>query len=272
VGYQLQYRNDQSEWQLAANVFKRVPPYRFERGLLVADRASGVELLAELPVTWAASAYVKDKLQLGFEATEREPFATAGGVLWPAPARTWIVGPSLGFHRTQLLPGRGQQEMSAKIGTSDRTFGASVGFFHGDMTYVGRFYLPNPRSTLNVAGLVSYVTGADYTRAHVEQTIGLAEVRYELRLADQLFPRLAWPALHMGPVYLDAGYQMRDVISGPSNGVDARDQINVQLRNTGLLTRNFTYDLTAGNRTYIGGGNPSDWYLQAKVHFRALPF
>ncbi|MBI5834559.1 MAG: PD40 domain-containing protein [Armatimonadetes bacterium] len=272
MGYSMQYRNDQSDLQLAANIYKRVPPYRLERGLLVADRVSGVEVLAELPVTWAASAYVKDKLQLGFEAAEHTPFATAGGVLFPPPARSWIVGPSLGFTRTQLLPGVGQQELKAKIGTSDRTFGASLGFFHGDLSYVGRYYLPNPRGTVNVAGLVSYMTGSDYTRRHAEQTIGLAEVRYEYRLCDQLFPKLAWPAVHIGPVYLDAGYQMRDVISGSSVGIDARDQVNVQLRNSGFLTRMFTYDLSAGNRTYLGGGNPSDWYLQAKVHFRTLPY
>ncbi|HAZ64122.1 MAG TPA: hypothetical protein DCZ72_11010 [Armatimonadetes bacterium] len=271
-GGQVQYRNDSSPLQLTANVYRRVPPYRFERGVLVADSESGATLQANLPLSMARNAYAKDKLRFGFQAAYHYPLSTAGGELRPAPRAAWVVGPSIGYERTQLLPGTGQQELRARLAFSRKELGADLTYTQANLAYIGRFFAPTPRQTFNLSGMVTWFDGTDYSRREIDQALALVDARYEWRVADQVLGGKLWPVVHLGPTYVEGGYLWRNHLSGVGGGLDERDALYFQVRQNGLITRHGSYDLVGGNRTYIGGGGGNEWFFQFKIGWRPMPF
>jgi hypothetical protein len=271
--YAVEYLNDQTPLHLGVRFAKQVPALRGERDALVAETTEGAELLAELPLTLSRNAYAKDRLSFGFEALDHRPFATAGGALYPPPQPTLVTAPSVALRRTQLLPGRGDQEVSAKLTRADRFWGGDLAFTSAKLSYTTRRWAPSPRQVARVGGALQWFDGQDYSRTQVTQTLGTGELGYQCRVADQVLSRYTWPYVHVGPVYFDASYQTRAGISGQTRGLDLRDRFRAEMLNSGYLSRNFAYDLKAGQTTYIERGRaPVDWYLQVTFKMRDLPF
>jgi len=268
----IEYLNSQTAFTVGARAFRIVPPLRGERSALVAETSSGFELLAELPVATGQNAYIQDKLQFGFEFSDHEPFATVGGVLRPAPAGAKIAGPSVGYKRTQLFPGRGNQELEVKLSQSDKMYAADLDFWQLDLLYLAKLYAPTPRHVLSVGAAFNLFDGQDFTKTQVQNYLVTGELRYDWRIADQVLSRYTWPYLHVGPVYLTASYQLRDQLNGNSAGVDLRDRARLELSNEGYLTRNFVYNLRLGPTFYTGSNSATDWRAELRFDWRELPF
>lgn len=275
----LAYLNDQTAFSVGASVFRRIPPVRGERGALVEEAVSGFELLAELPITVGQNAYSQDKVQFGYEWADHRPFGTQGGILRPAPVAGKIAGPSIGYSRDQILPGLGDQELSAKLTRSDRIVGADLDFWHLNVLYAGRFFAPTPRAKVAFAANVDYHEGDDLalnaagTARQVvnQQWLLTSELRYDWRFSDQFLSKELWPYVHFGPSYLSASYQMRELMHGQAAGADLRDRFTLQCRNNGYLSRLATYEVAAGPTFYVDGGK-TDWTLTLRLDWRNLPF
>ncbi len=272
ITYEIHYLDDQSPLRVGANVFRRVPNPRGERGALVAETSEGAELLAEWPLALTSNPYVQDKLIFGFEVAQHTPFGTAGGVLRPPPASAWIIGPSIGWRRVQLIPGSGDQEVLIKFTRADDLFGSDLSFVKADGLWARRFFAPNPRSTVTAGVALDWFDGRDFTHSEVEHLLLAAEARYDLRLADELFSRHTWPYLHVGPVHLTASYQLRELVNGTAGGADLRDRFTLELTNEGYLSRHVVYLVRAGQRWHLGGNNESDTYIGISFDFRELPY
>jgi hypothetical protein len=270
--YEAIYNNDASDAHVSFEFFRKVPPLRGQSNALVAEVSQGFEALAQLPVAWTDNAYAKDVLQWGVEAADHIPFATSGGVLKPPPVAAWIVGPSIGFKRVEILPGTGSHQLEGKATVAVHGMGSDLGFANVTASYVGQYWFPDPRHTLNLTVYGNWFDGEDFTRTQSTQLLGIAQLNYAWRMWDQLDARHTWPYVDIGPCTFNAGYQPRTVLSGSPQGVDARSQLQIYFDNTGWLSRLFTYELKAGNLTYIGGNNRSDWWVQVILHFRNLPF
>ena len=266
------YLNSQTTFNVGANVFRRVPPLRGERGALVAESSTGFEMLAELPIATGGNAYVQDKVKFGFEFADHQPFATVGGVLRPAPSGRKVAGPSVGFERTQLFPARGSQEMSVKVTQSEKMFGADLDFLSIEALYLLHLYAPNPRQVVSLGAALSMFDGQDFTLTQVQNWLATAEVRYDWRLADQVLSRYTWPYLHVGPVNLSASYQFRDQINGNPSGLDLRDRARLEVTNEGYVSRNFTYQVRLGPTFYTGSNSGTDWRAELRFDWRELPF
>ncbi|MCC7494758.1 MAG: PD40 domain-containing protein [Fimbriimonadaceae bacterium] len=272
IGFEAGYTNHQTQFQVGANFFRRVPPLRGERNALVAETALGFELLAELPIVVGHNAYSQDKLQFGYEMAERQPFATIGGVLRPAPQGAKIGALSIGYDRSEVLPGIGEQTARVKITRADHGFGSQLDYFNTDLTWVGRFYAPSPRAKLSTGINLNWFDGEDFTKAESQRWLLSGEVRYDWRLCDQLRSRYTWPYLHVGPVEVSAAYQLRELINGTATGADLRDRFSLELRNRGYLSRHAAYEFRAGPTIYIGQRSQPDWIAQFKIDLRDLPY
>lgn len=272
VAYQLQYYNDQTPVRAGINVFRRVPPFRAERGVLVAEVSEGAEILGELPIAIGSNPYANDKIRFGYEYADHQPFKTAGGVLRPRPRPAIIAGPSIGYRRQQLLPGIGDQEINAKLTRADTRFGSTLNFVSMNATWAAHFFGPDPRRQFGVGAGLNYFDGEDFTRAEIQSWILSAEARYDWRLCDEVLSRHTWPYLHIGPVSFTTSYRMRELINGIPGGADLRDRFQIGLTNRGYLTRHFVYELNLVENLYIGSGDRTEFLGTIRFEFRDLPF
>ncbi|MBI2302131.1 MAG: PD40 domain-containing protein, partial [Armatimonadetes bacterium] len=271
LGWQVAYRNDQTAWRTAINFFRRVPPVRAERGVLVADSSIGTEVLAELPISFG-NPYAKDRFKLGFEYADHSPFKTAGGVLVPPPIHAVVCGPSIGWERNQIFPAVGSQHLEAKLTQSLRALGAQISFTTGTLAWNASLFAPNPRMVLGTAANLYYFEGRDFSRSKSQQLASAAELRYDWRVGDQFLSRYTWPYLHIGPTYLSASYQLRSLLKGNGSGLDLRDSAEIGLTNRGYLSRQGEYQLQLVERWFLGGGSRSEFLALLRFQWRDLPF
>lgn len=269
--FQLSYVNDQRQTGLGINVFQRVPPVRLERGVGVYDRARGVELLARRPVAPSRSPFVKDVYSLGLEVAHQEPIAVAGA-LAPGPTSAQVNSLSLRWRRDALLPGTGSYTYLGKLDRADQALGSDVNFTKGQVAYVRRWQVPNPRRLLTVGLQLDGFQGQSLDGFEMDRVTFLGQLRYDWRILDQVYQD-GWPYVYLGRLFLRASYANLSLVSGQTGGMSLPDEARVELENTGWITRGWSYKARLGERmSFARGRSQSEFYTDFSVEVHDLAF
>lgn len=266
----LEYWNDENRHSWGLSFFREVPPGRIDRNTLVFDRSQGGELFWRYRVVLTASPYVKDEFSLGYRREDRTPLASLRPLV-PPPQGAQVGSLTGRWERQFFRPTRSIGIVGVHLTRGDERLGGELNFTRLLGSYAERFWAPDPRRRLSLAGQVEWFNGDLFTRRRAARALGQAEAAWEWRFANQVLPQ-GWPFLYGGRAFLTLRYQWRGLLGGDAGGADLRDIASLEVSNEGWLTRWASYRLRLGERWFLDGGVRPDFFVEFQVKGRSLSF